>query len=1152
MQFLRTSSVSELYAGSDTADPPAPGTVTRWFLLPRGTSAAASLDPAQTWALAGYYLFLEEPLPVGGEQTFAAAAWDFLADPSFRTPRIAWFPSGVPVGGALNGYVAVLGPNSPPALGRALIVTYRNYALSVGSGVALGIDTTAPALILTPTTAGKISLTTDFGATSLTGVGAISIPLSGANSGSLQFALALDKTNGVSDLAHLDVGLRTYYPTPATGTEDGEATLVSSLRYPVFDEAQKVGLQATLAPWSVAETRSYFRFAETGEALRSCYATVTGYRADLRPYADASGPSGTPAGLVLATRASALPPSSDDLYTLIPKGDFALTVETSAEATDAPIGGLKAAITATEPNRRLMCGLSGVEYVGLSGVDALSFFTGNPAYADGFVPAENTQTTLRGDVTTAWALPSTPGVGAVVNPLTYYAQPDSAVLFQNTDGQDFKPLVYLEVGANTLPATVATTSAVPLFPYGGVSADDPDSTLAYGQLEAKVLSPKRRAVIAKTGGPPGAAGVSADFAPELLGDAAFTSVTPQGLLATFTDATLQTLGELTLAQMPDGSRFSLLDLPNGTPLRTAIASNQLFLVVSNPAAVNGHIASDPAKNRITIEGWNFQLDPSVWATTGPPGLQGTTLIFKFAAGALLSLAQDTGSWAKADVSGGAAPFNPDDAATSARIGQLMQEAIDAYAGGKGDKDFETFVQAVTDPTWQGILILNAAAPLTELPNQCKGLGAGIDPTLFYAHHIGINIAKIVQSTPLSIEPSSMFALIHYQAPYIPMSPDGAAYQFQVDSLRLLFKNSAIAGFSSTIELRIGELFGDAVNLKTAEQVVLLYGVLQRQTIAGQVYDTYLFQTAQNQPQVFPLVKGSVFSKIRIDSAQFVTQQDQSDGLTHTYFALAGLLDFTELDGLDLFSFGGEKATDVAGLNCSQLLVRMYFNPAVLHSSVFAFDATGIVFDPAHSVARADSLYQHFPLTLSGFIQADSGSSPGGIGYLGVQSPLTQTALAVPWFGLIFDLDLGTLGALAAKAGFTAKLLAAWSPSTDTPKVFLGLKLPGSDGGKGTISIEGVLNLGFRALVLGRNGPSTYYLLLNALALKFLSLTFPSGGQIDMALFGNPDDEHNSSLGWYAAYTKDQAQKSGSKDQEARTALRLTRIEALTLPRERHP
>jgi hypothetical protein len=169
-----------------------------------------------------------------------------------------------------------------------------------------------------------------------------------------------------------------------------------------------------------------------------------------------------------------------------------------------------------------------------------------------------------------------------------------------------------------------------------------------------------------------------------------------------------------------------------------------------------------------------------------------------------------------------------------------------------------------------------------------------------------------------------------------------------------------------------------------------------------------------------------------------------------------------------------------------------------------------------------------------------------MGYLGVQSPLTQSALVYPWFGLTFDLDLGSLGALAAKAGFVASLLAAWSPSSGTPKLFVGLKLPGSDGGKGTISIEGVLNLGFRALVLGRNGDSNYYLLLNALALKFLSLTFPPGGQIDMALFGDPTDQHNSSLGWYAAYTKDQAQKSGgSKDREAHAALRQKAVSMLT-------
>ncbi len=1156
MRFLRDAVVSELYSASDDGQPPPAGTTVRWFLLPRGSSAAADLDLAETFALTGTYIFLESPLPAGGEVAFAGAAWTLLGDSSFRNPRIAWFASGVPAGGELSGYVLSTPLSNPAVTGRTLVISYQNYALVVDNGTPFGLDPSAPAFTLTQTSQNNIGLMTEFGATTLAGTGSITIPLTGPDAGSFQFPLKLDQTDGVSDLTHLDVGLRNYYATPPSDSANGGAgTLVTSMRYPVFNESQTIALNASLAPWSIAESRSYFRFSAA--ALRSCYSTVTGFSLGLTPYTDASGPSATPAQLVFAARPGALPPSQEDLYTLVPKGDFALTVPSRGAATadEGIIAGSVPMIVPTSPNSRFMCGLSGVEYIGLNiGANALSFFTGNPAYANAFDPSTSAPTNLTDDATTAWAFLSVPSANDDAPPLTYYAQPDQAVLFQSSSGNTgaqpadapFLPLVYFEVPSNSLPLKPSADTAIPLFPYSGISVHDEKKLSVYNTLETKVLSPLRRHTIAKLGSAPPAASVNPQFNPVPAPNATVTAVTPQGVLTTFTDTTLETIGEMVLAEMPDLSHFSLFNLPHGAPLRTAMATNQLFLIATNPDAIKPFLNPDPNKNSIEIEGWTFNVDTSIWNTTGQPGLEGTALIIKFAGGAIVDLVNNPSAWAKAESDGPnpVLPFNLNDQATSARILQLI---TDAETKAKKDPDFNAFVAAVTDPLWQGILILNAYTDLAQLPDECKGLAAGIEQSRFYAHHVGINIAKIVVSTPVSIEPSSMFALINYEAPNIPIVPSGAAYQFRVDSLKVLFKNSAIEAFSNKIELLIAALFGDTVDLDPAESVLELYGVLQRQTIAGKVYDTYLFQTAQNAPKVFPLATGSVFQEIQIASAQFVTQLDKSsDGLTHTYFALAGLLDFTELDGLDLFSFGGETAADVAGLRYNKLLVHMAFDPAVENSSVFTFDANGIAFDTGNSTARVNSLYQHFPITLTGLIQADSVSSPGGMGYLGVQSPLTQSALVYPWFGLTFDLDLGSLGALAAKAGFVASLIAAWSPSSGTPKLFVGLKMPGSDGGKGTISIEGVLNIGFRALVLGRNGDSNYYLLLNALALKFLSLTFPPGGQIDMALFGDPADAHNSSLGWYAAYTKDQAPKSGGgKDRAAQAALRQKTVSLLT-------
>jgi hypothetical protein len=1209
MHFLRDAAVSELYAASDDGQPPPAGTIVRWFLLPSGDSADRDLSLAQTFALKGTYIFLESPLPAGGEQAFANAAWIFLDDASFRNPRIAWFPSAVPVDGELSGYVLTTPESNPSVTGRALVITYQNYALVVDSGTPFGLDVSVPAFTLTQTNQTGIALTTEFGATTLAGAGSVAIPLTGADAGSFQFPLSLDQTGGVSDLAHLDVGIRTYYATPLDESPNGDEGLISSLRYPVINETETVQLNASLAPWSVAEARSYFRFAAAGPAgLRSCYSTVSGFNLSVTPYTDASGPSATPAQLVFALRPSAFPASSDDLYTLVPKGDFLV-----AALQETGVPGPIAEVAETPPGTRLMCGLSGVEYIGLASASAITFFTGGAAYADGFNPDVTvpSPTKLTTAATTAWALPCQFDAGKAAS-LTYFAQPDGAVLYQQSQQADFIPLVYLEVPANTLASTIGSSNAVPLLPYAGIASDDPDLD-TYSSLESKVVSTNRRATVAATGGAPPPATLEPRFAIKPAKDTRFGGATPQGLLALFTDTSLEEIDEQVLAQMPDGSRFSLHGLPNGDPLRTAIFSNQLFLVLSNPAAIAPYLSTDPNQRQIVIDTWTFALDAPEWIPEGTPAALDTAMIFKYTQGRLSDLINDTGAWTKAQSGGGPAPipFNTDETATSARLAKQINDAIAAYDDGNGDTDFETFVNAVTDPTWQGIVFFNVTTPLAKLPDQCKGLAAGIDPALFRAHHVAIETAKIdVTTTPLSIAPSSMFGLINYQAPS-PLQPHLGDYQFQVEQLKVLFLNSAIAGFSSVIDFQINSLFGEPATLEDfPNNVVKLYGVYQKHVVNGQVQESYLFQTALGQPATFDMTSG-VLNAVQLAKGQFITTAPQqrswaiaatgaarvsntvtittsvphginegdtvaiagvtdasfngsflvlnvlsSTSFTYAQSALAdatsgngaastawtdsqfvfwGLLDFKALANFDLFSFGRESgATAPAGLNFSNLSIEMTFDPNENPSDpAFVFNADKLTFDLAASVPRQDSFFSHFPVTLSSFTQATQGAKPEDGGFMGVQSPLTQSSLQTPWFALNFNVNLGSLGALAAQAGFIATLVAAWSPNQSTGsgyQVFTGLKLPGSSGSKRSIPIEGLFQIAFKTLEIIVQG-STYILVLYNISFNFFSFAFPPSGQVNFVLFGDPSGGSNqgagnTSLGWYAAYAKTDSKGSG--------------------------
>jgi hypothetical protein len=126
------------------------------------------------------------------------------------------------------------------------------------------------------------------------------------------------------------------------------------------------------------------------------------------------------------------------------------------------------------------------------------------------------------------------------------------------------------------------------------------------------------------------------------------------------------------------------------------------------------------------------------------------------------------------------------------------------------------------------------------------------------------------------------------------------------------------------------------------------------------------------------------------------------------------LKFYALTGFDVFSFGNDDSggtTTQGGLGFSNLSIDMYFDPTQTPvKQNFVFDANHIAFDLAASKARATSLYNGFPLSLTGFVQASGDKSPTDLGYLTVDAPVGQSSLSVPWFGLVMQLNLGTPGA----------------------------------------------------------------------------------------------------------------------------------------------
>ncbi len=448
----------------------------------------------------------------------------------------------------------------------------------------------------------------------------------------------------------------------------------------------------------------------------------------------------------------------------------------------------------------------------------------------------------------------------------------------------------------------------------------------------------------------------------------------------------------------------------------------------------------------------------------------------------------------------------------------------------GDTHLAYFVNTVmSDPSWNGMVVLNARVPLSGLPPQMEGIAAGIDPSEFRAHHVGINATPVkVKSGAAGPTASSVFGLIDYESPQ-PLQGT-ADYAFKVNSLTVLIANSGVSAFASKIELLINKLFGEQVQqLDAPDNNLSFTGYYQQSGGMG----SYRFVT--DAPASYR-VTSAVLYKVVIASGTFVTisdGQDPGSDICRSTFGFIGALSFLPQPGFDAFSYGPEQKdisanAGTGGLQFSNMCVDMSFSVATPAYKTLAFDLSHIVLNPGQSQVRLDSLAGHFPMKLTSLMQGLGSVTPDTLGFMPVDIPIQGSQLTAPWFALRYDLDLGSPGALAADVGFTAGLLIGWAPAQADPIVYVGLSLPGVSGGQRSISFEGVISLDFADVEFIAQ-PPTYMLKLGNIAIKLFVYTFPPNGQVDLVLFGNPDAQTSGALGWYACYVKNGAGGGGGSN-----------------------
>lgn len=1084
------------------------------FLPPAGITVQSQVTLAQTWVVAGgVYLFLNAA--VNDAAAFVAAVRQFLSAPGNANVRFLWIDDP---NAPLSAWSPQTLTDANGSVGTLNTFVFRNYRLNVGGSCTISLNSTSDAVqIVQAADANAITFSSGIGAPIPATGTTLLLPFSGATLGCLAFTMALAQsgaTDGTSDIDRMDVGLRYCY-------DDAENPgYLVSLRYRVFSTAaQSINLAAALDPINaLIPSRSFLGF--TAQSLATFFTNWVGL-----PVTFNAGSSGSPA-LVFAPNATTTSGDPADPFYLVPSGSFALNVPT-APGGDSGSGG------------RFMLGLSAIEYGGLSatGGNTIAFIPGQHAYAPGFTmaadpPAGGRGAPLQGGATTSW-LYLTAAAGQSVS---YYTQPDRSALY-HVEGTptDAKAtfLDFMEIVSRGLPAPptgppAGTSYAFPAVPYGNL-AGLPHAA-SYPTFESRVLGPARQqAIAALPAGQSLAAGTGSG--------SSSTGTTKHGYLAQF-DTTFTTWQTLRLAQSDEGANALTIAGPGGGAiagtLRDSLLANQQFLVFAGQRFAQN--ASLP-QAKLSIEGFGFDLSPSNWSQ------HGTIILIKYADGSVYDLAADLSAWTDTRT------FN-DGTITQQHLLRIFKEADES-----ANPDLATFVEAIHDPLWNGILALNVVIPPGTFPPELAGLIAGIDLSMFSAHHLGVNLSPVVLAgspLALSMKDSSLFGLIDYDVSGEPFQPDGNAYRYRVESLRVLFENSRVQRFSSSVQVMMNLLFGEAARLiqppesSAPPNTITLHGTYQESNGVR----SYAFST--DDDNTFRITS-AVLDEVEITRGQFLTITTAADLAAGkdvvTRFAFWGALRFRALPDFDLFSYGYEANGDPGQLSFANLSLDMSYPQATPEQLTFFFNAQQLAVNLATSLPRKESLVRRFPVKFSSFLQAEAGSSPDTLGYHLVLTPVPELSLHYPWYALVFDLELGSLGALAARAGFVARILAAWSPGEGGASMYTGIKIPGTGASGKVFTLQSVINISidsFEFITANEpNGGRTYTLALTNIRLNFMGKQLPASAYIDFILFGDPGGSGDT-LGWYASYMSNDAdapkKKSGNALRAGQQRVRRSAIE----------
>lgn len=762
----------------------------------------------------------------------------------------------------------------------------------------------------------------------------------------------------------------------------------------------------------------------------------------------------------------------------------------------------------------LQCGFGGGERIVIQPGGRMCFLSRMPAVVPKLAEAAPARGTLDqpaaekliGPQTTAWAGCS----GAP--PALYSAQPAGLPLYAAQAGDTL-------LHHNLLPVRLSAETLFPLLPYAGAYLGTAAPAENLPALEQQVIAPVRRARIP-------AADVCGLDAQGNLHAAQTTVTTPSGITATLVDGAFRTF-HLGGVRGPDGTYEEIaLDDPDPKFI-AAFQSGALFLVIANPEKLGTPLSADGPRfrNQIHLQDWLFRASVGAAGTYGD--YQGIMLV-KGRAGRIYdpaddapaaqtaekqSLAGNLTAWTmRADFSAPCCDGAYSPTQQPQLSSWLMAYCRTAWAR-RDEMHYAEFCRIITDPSWQGVLFLNMPLTADNLPASMRGLIQGASGRLAF-HHWGISLTPVRADAGAieQQEAKALFGLIDYRDAQLEagtavhtVAPGSGDYEFKLLTLRVLFAHAAVASCECSAQLNFETLFDSPVlgaePTDGPYHAALMQGSYQEQDGAA------VFRL-ENQEAVRYTLNNAVLHSVTL------TRAAMNSGSNALSFDLSGRLGFAEpKDKADVFSYGFADGTEypLVFSGCTLSLTEAETG------SAWRFDVSGLSFQQLASRPRPGSLCGSMPILPTRLLCGDAEHTIAEAGF----APLTGGGLdGGGWIGLYCACDLGTVGALADKAGLSAAVLLAWATGAagKTGTGCAAIHLPGITAGG--LPIQGLLNLTAAHAALEYDQTARrFFLRLSDLAVRVLGVAkLPPEGKTDLLLFGAPDQAHGG-LCWYCAYRK---------------------------------